>query len=169
LKISKDLEIVVRPVSLNNSESYFIESLENYRKSSNSLLSDYELYLIRNKVQSGIGFFETSRFFPDFILWIIDGKNHIQRIVFIEPHGLGHERYGSEKMILHTKIKEHEKKLENTVPGLTIKLYSYILSPTKFNDLGESLHIKDEYKTSGVYFMEDDEYLEEMFTDVFNS
>ena len=37
-----------------------------------------------------MGFFESSRFYPDFILWIklwIKNKD-AQRIVFIEPHGM---------------------------------------------------------------------------------
>ncbi|MDR2374803.1 MAG: prominin family protein [Treponema sp.] len=66
-----------------------------------------------------------------------------------------------------TVRKEHEKKLENTVPGLTVKLHSYILSPTQFSDLGEACSTKEDYNSSGVYFMDDPDYLEQMCADIF--
>ena len=37
----------------------------------------------------GIGFYENEGFYPNFILWILEGAK--QRIVFIEPHGMTHE------------------------------------------------------------------------------
>jgi hypothetical protein len=165
LKMAKDLEIIIRPLPLNDSESRFVQKLDACGEDTPAL-AGCELYLIRNKAQTGIGFFETRGFYPDFILWIIEAQKGIQHIVFIEPHGLGRERYGSEKMRLYTGIKEHEKKLENTVPGLTIRLHSYILSPTPFSSLGEGRFTKEDYNASGVYFMDDPDYLERMCGDI---
>jgi hypothetical protein len=104
-KIAKGLEIVVQPLPLNESESDFVKKLDKYRSKHPEFASLYEMYLIRNKARSGIGFFENSGFYPDFILWLIDAAASIQHIVFIEPHGLGHERFRSDKMNLHHRIK----------------------------------------------------------------
>jgi hypothetical protein len=124
------------------------------------------MYLIRNKARSGIGFFENSGFYPDFILWLIDKTASVQHIVFIEPHGLGHERFRSDKMTLHKKIKEHESKLSGTVQGITVTLDSFIISPTMYNALGDNVYTKDDYNKSGVYFMEDDDYLDSIISRV---
>jgi hypothetical protein len=156
LKIMDKLEIIIKPQPLNDSESFFIEKFHEFQYTSNLLAGAYDAYLIRNKTKSGIGFFETSGFYPDFILWIIDSKNKIQHIVFIEPHGLGYEKFDSAKVKLHSEIKKHEEMLKGTVPGIDIKLYSYILSPTKYSDLGDSTP-KTAYNEHGVYFLKDDD------------
>jgi hypothetical protein len=166
LRVSDKLEIIVKPLPLNDSEIRFIEKFDAYQKKTDSLLRDYEVYLIRNKANSGIGFFETSYFYPDFILWIIDSENSVQHIVFIEPHGLGHEKLGSPKIALHTVIKEYEMKLAHTAPGIDIQLHSYILTPTKYDELGESVYTKDDYKASGVYFFDDEDVLDNIFSEV---
>jgi hypothetical protein len=33
-----------------------------------------------------VSFYDTSDFYPDFILWVKDGDR--QRVVFVEPHGM---------------------------------------------------------------------------------
>ncbi|MDR0557137.1 MAG: DEAD/DEAH box helicase family protein, partial [Treponema sp.] len=93
LKIAKNMEIVVKPLPLNDSESGFVKKLNEYRVNHPEITSSYEMHLIRNKSRSGIGFFENSGFYPDFILWLIDSAASVQHIVFIEPHGMGHERF----------------------------------------------------------------------------
>ncbi|MDR1902359.1 MAG: DEAD/DEAH box helicase family protein, partial [Treponema sp.] len=77
LKIAEDLEIVIKPIPLNDSESAFVKKLEHCR-TENPKLAAYEMYLIRNKARSGIGFFENSGFYPDFILWLIDKTASVQ-------------------------------------------------------------------------------------------
>jgi hypothetical protein len=161
LKMSKSMEIVVKPQPLNDSEGGFIMKLDNYLKN-NQKMAAYEIYLIRNKVRSGLGFFETSGFYPDFILWLIDDKNKNQHIVFVEPHGLGHEQFGSDKMTLHHRIKDYERRLSGSVDGVNITLNSFIISPTMYNVLGDAINTKDAYKESGVFFTEDENYIEEL-------
>ena len=94
------------------------------------------MYLLRNLSRgSGIGFFEERGFYPDFILWIMDGQE--QRIVFIEPHGM-----------LHANAYQHDDKarLHEEMPRLTeeigarskkkhVTLDSYIISATPYDDL----------------------------------
>ena len=85
-------EIRTFPPSLNDSERTFVEDLRDYwadrRRSSEEKA---EVFLLRNLSRGrGVGFFEESGLYPDFILWIKDGA--AQRIVFIEPHGMLHAR-----------------------------------------------------------------------------
>ena len=48
-------------------------------------------FLLRNLTRGkGVGFFDSSGFYPDFILWV-KGKDG-QRIVFIDPHGMRQEK-----------------------------------------------------------------------------
>ena len=88
------MEIVVSPVALNESEAKFIKDLRKYLHENESLFSDKELYIIRNRSKKG-GFFEDSGFYPDFIMWLI--VNEKQYITFIDPHGLGRESIASNK------------------------------------------------------------------------
>ncbi|MDR1636298.1 MAG: hypothetical protein LBR93_03075, partial [Treponema sp.] len=143
LKIAEGLEIVVKPLPLNDSESDFVKRLDEYHGNNPELTSVYEMYLIRNKTRSGIGFFENSGFYPDFILWLIDKTASVQHIVFIEPHGLGHERFRSDKMALHHRIKEFEAKLSGTVQGISITLDSFIVSPTAYKALGDNRLVRE--------------------------
>ena len=89
---SFDGKIRMSPAGLPESERQFVAHLKDYCGSeSNSLPHGAELFLLKNQSRGrGVGFFETSGFYPDFILWIRNGDK--QRIVFIEPHGMIHAR-----------------------------------------------------------------------------
>ncbi|MDR0610520.1 MAG: DEAD/DEAH box helicase family protein [Planctomycetaceae bacterium] len=165
LKTTRGFEIIVKPFPLEESESSFIEKLMEYPKKSPPVLEGKELFIIRNKSRKGIAFFETAGFYPDFILWILDAAENAQHIVFVEPHGLEHERFGSEKITLHTRIKEIEKELKPR-DGEQITLDSFIISPTKYQDLNDKQNTKEDYENNGVYFAEDDNYLDKLFNTV---
>lgn len=48
-----------------------------------------ELYVLRNLPGSGVGFFQRSGFYPDFLLWMTE-PNGSTRLRFVEPHGMHH-------------------------------------------------------------------------------
>ena len=96
-----------------------------------------------------MGFFEAGNFHPDFILWMLIGGK--QFITFIEPHGLLHEGPGSEKVMLHKRIKEVEKRLGD----LNVILNSFILSWTKYPQLKWD-KTQDELEKMNVLFMKND-------------
>jgi len=50
-----------------------------------------KIYILRNLPRIGIGLYQQSGFYPDFILWVKRSKPSSQRIVLLEPHGLHHE------------------------------------------------------------------------------
>ena len=100
----------------------------------------------------GIGFFEAGSFYPDFILWILDGDR--QQIVFIEPHGLIHEGIASPKVQFCKVIKDIEKRLGDD----KVSLSSFIVSPTQFGSLQRNFGFRslEEFLEVNILFMKND-------------
>lgn len=154
-----DLDIKVSPVSLVESEDAFLNDLQNYIMSAPSKLDGKEIYFIRNKSKTGIGFFESRYFFPDFILWVLDGDK--QYITFIDPKGIGRVGIKDEKIQLSHIIKEKQNQLCDE----HIELNSIILSYTRYGELPKYGASKEMWEDSGVLFMIDDHatYIEKLF------
>jgi superfamily II DNA or RNA helicase len=151
IHITKGSKIQIAPVSLNESEFQFVEDLRGYLISHEAKFTKAgtEVFLLRNESRGrGMGFFEAGNFYPDFLLWQVQGDK--QKIAFIEPHGLQHEGPGHKKIQFHTIIKEIEKRLGDT----KVTLNSFIVTPTRFAKLnwGKSM---DELADMNVLFMED--------------
>src|SRR5262249_17848447 len=87
LLVQKGGRVKTAPPGLNDSEQRFVEDLKAYCLSKPAALHGKELFLLRNLSRGqGVGFFENSGFYPDFILWIMTGRK--QRLIFVEPHGM---------------------------------------------------------------------------------
>lgn len=154
-----NIEINISPVPLNESESKFIIDLRDYADQNKDRFEGEELYIIRNKSKKGIGFFENSGFYPDFIMWLIaDGK---QYITFIDPHGMGRESIKSEKVTLHTRIKDT---IQNTLSDPNVVLNSFILSPTPHSSLVENYIPVSDWNRENVLFMDDNSYIRTIFS-----
>lgn len=152
-------EIVISPVALIESERKFVLDLDKYLKNHSDDFRNKEVYLIRNKAKKGVGFFENAGFYPDFIMWIIEGEK--QFITFIEPHGMVHERVNSEKVQLHKKIKDIQLKLNSP----NVVLNSMIVTDSDINSLFE-YHTKEEWNQNHVFFMFDSDYINELFKEI---
>jgi hypothetical protein len=125
------------PPALGKSERVFVADLRAYfnEHGSNSL-AKCELFLLRNLSRGqGIGFFSDVGFYPDFILWL--KTEATQRIVFIEPHGMVHEK---------AYIHDDKARLHERLPGLSaamlaraglrgVELDSFIVSSSRFDEL----------------------------------
>ncbi len=151
IHVAKDSKIQIAPVSLNESEFQFVEDLREYLVSHEAMFEKEgtELFLLRNESRGrGMGFFEAGNFYPDFLLWQLNGKQ--QKIAFIEPHGLQYEGPGHKKIQFHTIIKEIERRLADP----DVILNSFIVTPTRFAKLnwGKSM---DDLTNMNVLFMED--------------
>jgi len=148
----------IYPAGLVESEKEFIEGLRNYLKNNKP---QFEIYLLRNFPKRGIGFFNLSGFYPDFIMWIKSNKKQI--IVFIDPKGLEHTKgLDDEKIQLKNTLNEIKPK-----PGKSdLILDSFILSKTPYNELIEG-RIKppseDEYTEDHVLFLENKDWPEKLF------
>lgn len=125
------------PPSLNEGERRFVEDIREYWYSEkDKSLAGRKIYLLRNLGRSnGIGFFDKSGFYPDFILWIVNSNS--QRIIFVEPHGMMHdEPYESnDKAKLHEQLPELSRKISARTKTDDICLDSFIISVTPYSKL----------------------------------
>jgi superfamily II DNA or RNA helicase len=148
----------IYPAGLVESEKEFIEGLRNYLKNNKP---QFEIYLLRNFPKRGIGFFNLSGFYPDFIMWIKSNKKQI--IVFIDPKGLEHTKgLDDEKIQLKNTLKEIEQKLGKS----DLMLDSFILSKTPYNELIKGRTkppSEDEYIENHVLFLENKDWPEKLF------
>ena len=167
-------QVKMTPPGLNKSEAQFVRDLREYwAREGNKTQAGRQVFLLRNLSRgSGIGFFEERGFYPDFILWIVEGK--MQHIVFIEPHGM-----------LHADAYEHDNKarLHEVLPDLAkeiaarsgtksqITLDSYIVSGTPYDDLRkkyEGTWDREKFASKHILFLErsgDYDYMERLFVE----
>jgi len=153
--------VEVKPVELNEGEKDFVTHLHDYCINRKDELKEKELYLLRNKSKKGVGFFEAGNFYPDFIMWILDGNK--QFISFIDPKGI--RNLGSidhEKLEFYEKIKEIETRLDDPDTHLN----SFIIATTGFREvrwLDESMTMLDLEKRN-VLFQKDntDNYISKL-------
>ena len=125
--------VTVSPVALNEGETRFVEHLRHFHEHNAAFFSGKRLFLLRNRSRKGIGFFEANGFYPDFILWLIDDADGVQRIGFIDPKGL-RQVNGFD----HPKLKFHRVLKETIEPRLadpSIRLHAFIVSTTPFEEI----------------------------------
>ena len=128
------------PPGLEDSECRFVADLRQFWRTRRAELpEDAELFLLRNQSRgAGVGFFESAGFYPDFILWI--KTNDAQRVVFIEPHGMIHEKsYDSDdKAKLHERLPQLASEIARRSPDAPpVVLDSFIISATPYQELRE--------------------------------
>lgn len=152
-----NVDIMVSPVALNESEAKFVKDLRQYFKDHEADFADKKLYLIRNRSRKGIGFFEDSGFYPDFILWYLTHDK--QFITFIDPHGIRHEGIASDKVRLHQTLKNT---IQSRLSNASVVLDAFILSPTKYEELPGKNISKADWIDNHVLFMEDLNYMQKL-------
>ena len=155
-------KITILPVALGESEYQFVTDLKTWCDGHKAALEKdgIELFLLRNMSRGkGVGFFEAGNFHPDFILWMLVGRQ--QYVTFIEPHGLMHEGPASEKVLFHKRIKNVEQRLNDP----TVILNSFILSWTQYPQLKWD-NTQDELEEMHVLFMTNDRdrYIDKLFS-----
>jgi len=167
-------KVKMAPQGLNESEAQFVRDMKEYWESEkDGSLASVEVFLLRNLSRgSGIDFFEQRGFYPDFILWIIDGKR--QRIVFVEPHGMLHaEAYEhDQKAQLHEKLPDLAKDISARGKRKNISMDSYIISSTPYEDLckkyDDGSWNKERFCKAHILFLErggDYDYIDRIFTE----
>ena len=153
--------IKVSPIALNVGESKFVEDLRSfYEIHQNDLLKDKELYLLRNESRKGIGFFESSNFYPDFILWLKEGDH--QHVVFIDPKGIRNlkKQLENEKITL---FKELKSEIEPSLKDSNVTLDSFIISNTKYHEVEDWGTPKDFHDHHVLFQKDDDDYIHTLF------
>ena len=154
----------ISPSGLVESEKEFVFGLRQHLKKNKDKFSGVEIYLLRNYPRSGVGFFNLSGFYPDFIMWIKRGKE--QFMIFIDPKGLEHTKgLDDEKIKLNEDIKQLEQKLSKE----NVTLESFILSKTPYDNLIEGRTdppSKEEYINYHVLFLDDSNWPEKLFNNL---
>ena len=150
--------ISVKPVALNDGEMRFVNQLKAYCEQHPQEFVDRPLFLLRNLSRGrGVGFFEAGNFYPDFMLWRLDGDQ--QRITFVDPKGIRNLSWHNEpKLDFYRTIKDIEARLRPSDP--TITLESYILSVTSADEM--ALHwgvTRKEMTDRHILFEEDTDYI----------
>jgi hypothetical protein len=129
----KDSELKIMPVALNEGEKQFVLDLKNHYESNKAEFESRELYLLRNLGRGhGVGFFQAYNFYPDFILWLVEGKK--QHIIFIDPHGMRMAQGGFNDP--KVRFYQEVKILEQQIGDKDVLLSSFIVSVTPFEQMG---------------------------------
>ncbi|MGO2357212.1 DEAD/DEAH box helicase family protein [Mesonia sp.] len=154
--------VSIAPVPLDESEKLFMDDLLAYYRNHRSQFESKKLFLLRNQSKKGIGFFvDTNNFYPDFILWLVDGDK--QHIAFIDPKGIRNSKGLSDaKIQFHKLIKD---KIQPQVAAENVELSSFIISNTKYFELNWKADTNiDEFHNNNVYFQYEDKetYIGEM-------
>ena len=154
--------VKISPVALNVGETEFVTSIRDYyEKNKDGLLKGKEIYLLRNESRKGIGFFEASNFYPDFILWVND-KEH-QHVIFIDPKGIRNLKgLQDPKIQLYRQLKTE---VEPSLNDADITLDSYIISNTDYNQVdfwGEPKKFEENH----VLFQNNSGYINDLFVKI---
>ena len=163
LRMAKSDHIKIDPPALDESggegEGDFIDDLKAYVKDHRHDLRRKQIFVLRNLPHRGIGFYETPSFYPDFIIWIKEGKK--QRIIFVDPKGILHFGPNHPKLKLYDRLKDIQPKLKK--PNLSLD--SYIISTTSMEVLHDQGWIRsaEEWAVNHVLFQESRDYLQSIF------
>lgn len=154
LHVGKNAEIRISPVALDKWEAEFVQDLATWCTANRG----HEVYLLRNQAVTGLGFFQAANFFPDFLLWVLEGV--CQHLAFVDPKGLHHFDPSDPKVQFATReVPGLQHIVERQAPNL--KLHAFILCNTPFVSLGWSrgsgqMMSKAEVEQMGVLFQADD-------------
>lgn len=123
----------MQPPGLNEGEASLVRHLRDYLRDGQhkAQWENRQFFLLRNLSRQGVSFFDESEgtaFYPDFILWILEGST--QRIAFIDPHGIRNERWGSPKLALFELLQnDWQPRLNAQTDKWDVRLTSFIISP----------------------------------------
>lgn len=151
------------PPRLNEGETQFVRKLRDYAMANRKQFAKKQLFLLRNLSKKGVRFFQSSGFYPDFIMWLRDGKK--TTVAFIDPKGiLNSGNFGNEKIQLFKRIKKLETKLGDP----SLRLESFILSVSKYATVRKTFdkgrRHKDEFTANHVLFLDEPDILSELMT-----
>ena len=143
----------ISPIPLNEGERKFVDDLACFYSTHPKFFKFRELYILRNQSRGkGIGFFEAGNFYPDFIVWVVEGGK--QRIIFVDPKGIRHLGWNDPKIMFHQSIK----KLETRLSDSNVQLDSYIVSNTSSSEMQRLWGVnKDEIEARHILFQNEDE------------
>lgn len=161
------------PPALKPSEADFVRDLMRYWEAERGTsLAGKEIYLLRNLSRGkGVGFFAEKGFYPDFILWVLEGAR--QRIIFVEPHGMLHATayIHDEKASLHERLPGLAQEIGQRSGRDDVDLDAFIVSATSYDDLvkhyDDGTWTRDHFAAKHILFREREsnyDYMKLLFT-----
>lgn len=160
-------ELGINPAPLEESEQQFVEKLRaHWHALPEPQKNKRKLFLLRNLSRGhGIGFYEFEGFFPDFILWLVEGT--AQHVIFVEPHGMQHEAAISQKKRLFEDIREYTKAIVESDKKRKITFDSWVVSKTafvalrkNFTDDGRTPWTLDQFHAAHIVFAQETDYMQ---------
>ena len=176
-KGEKFREIKTVPTRLNEGERDFLNHLRGFIKTTR-LFEGKELFVLRNLSVKGMGFFmESSSFYPDFIVWVVDNKK--QHIYFLDPKGilLGDNHFNNPKILWCKQTapvlgKKIQQELLKDKKDISVSVSAFILSHNSFDDVrdrwgeGSGTSMED-FADNNVLFIENNkDYLFGIFSNL---
>lgn len=161
----KSERIKTVPQKLNKGEIRFVKDLQKFVK--NKSLEN-KVFLLRNLPKIGVGFYREKGYYPDFILWYVDGNT--QHIAFVDPKGLrefsGKLFEDNEKLVfnvIRTKLLERilNEQLREERSNQEIRLYGYFVSVTPRTEVNIRARISKKIaplEEIGILFFDEDFY-----------
>jgi len=163
-------EIKSVPVKLNNGETEFVSDLRKFLNMNKNSLGGIDIFLLRNLSRRGIGFFISSGFYPDFIIWVKNENK--QNMIFVDPKGIRNlGNFNDDKIQLCVSyIKEIEKnvneKLRKKAESITLILDAFIISVSSYDDIkatfGEGNYAREDFEKYNILFQEDETYIQKI-------
>lgn len=131
------------------------------RQHKDDVFGGKEVYLLRNESKKGLGFFEANNFYPDFILWIVDGER--QYVTFIDPKGISHLKGLDDPKIQLFKYLQTDVAVQLGNDNLILN--SFIISNTPMQQVefwAKNPFAAKEFTDNHVLFDDDACYLDKM-------
>jgi len=170
-------EIKSIPIKLNKGEAKFVNDLRNFLNRNKNSLGNIDIFLLRNLSRKGIGFFISSGFYPDFIIWVKNENK--QNMIFVDPKGLMYRgNFKDDKIQLCISyIKEIEKnvneKLKEKADMISMKLDAFIISVSRYDDIKKTWEngrfsdidyndAEEEFERYNILFQEDETYIQKI-------
>lgn len=109
---------------------------------------DVQIWVLRNLPTTGVGFFQTAGFYPDFLLWVQRGTE--QSLAFIDPKGIRQMSIQDAKFQLHTTLESRRTAFGFHVTSFivasnlaTAPLRQQASGTLTFKELADDYHILD--------------------------
>lgn len=152
--------ISVKPVALNDGEMRFVKRLKCFCDAHPEQFAAKPLFLLRNMSKGrGVGFFEAGNFYPDFIIWRIDGDR--QRITFVDPKGLLNLSWdGEPKLEFYKAIQDIERRMSD--PNVSLRSFILSVTPAAAMKLRWPKVTVAEMAARNILFDEDEHYVERL-------
>ena len=154
--------VKVSPVPLNLGEKGFAVAFREYCLChQQDVLAGKQVYLLRNESKKGLGFFEANNFYPDFILWIVEGEK--QYITFVDPKGISHLKGLEDVKIQLFKYLQTDVSAQLNNPNLVLN--SFIISNTPMQQVefwAKERYAMDEFADNHILFADDADYMDKM-------